>query len=267
VVKEGKRPTIPLDTYPSLLKIIQQSWHSNPDKRPLFCDLLSTDVYQHSISEALAGQQNVNIKDVWSELTRKCGDIRGETASWKDFKEAFASSMKVKENDKRLKAIYALLDVNDNIVTWTNLHIFIKMFGVLKPCGGAQTSTLDLAWTLIRKKWFWGDLEGEKATQELQSNGKIGSFLVRFSSKRSQFVISFVKDRNLIRHTCLRLEDANSLINEVAYHKKFFKLKKPIKERPAKFECLFKKKSNPEDNPFYVQDQMDSQILTWTDIL
>jgi len=75
-----------------------------------------------------------------------------------------------------------------------------------------------------------------------------------------------VKDKSLIKHMCLHLENADSLIHEVTYRKKLCRLKKPLQGRPAKFVRLFAQRSNlPEEDVIYVEDKKNDGPLPWAD--
>jgi len=259
-VTNGERPDMPSNAPKSLAGHIMQCWDSNPYTRPIFSDILSSDVYQLAVSEAIAGQQNLDFIAMWSNLARNQGV--DEIVSCKNFRKAFAFIMRTKEDDKRLMAIHALLDVHDNKghVTWTKVNAFVRMFGVLQPCGGAQINTLDLAWNLLKKKWFWGELDGDKASQELQTKGKIGSFLVRYSSNRSQFTVSYVKDKSQIKHMCLDSANASTLIEEINNQRKLCKLKTPIPGRPAKFVSLFTRTTPDDEVCIYVDSKTNVEF-------
>jgi len=265
----GKRPNVLPSILPSLAKLIQSCWDQDPGKRPMFASIIANDagIFNSAIREAIADGENLASK-FWEKFGTNKDGRTVEDVEWDKFKREFLILMNTSENarEKEIAAVKALLSAEgiSPKVTLSNFQHFARWFKPLRPCGGADLSTLDEVKQLVSAPWFWGEMDSNKAADVL-SQAKRGSYLVRFSAKsEGQFTISYViktpKGTNTVTHTRLSLPLNQSVSQVVKSFCKTNKLKSPHLGRPSKFAVLFditekSVQSNPTIN--YVATNID----------
>jgi len=249
---QKERPLITDQIPKTMSSLMIRCWDHDPSVRPNFGNILDekindTDLFDAGLSEAVAGSAlkdlDGQVSKMWAKLSKESKTTEG-ALPWGIFSRDFSALMKMPEDHINMRALKALLNVDENHdkVTWIYFNHFIKTFGPLEPAGGVKSSTLDEVTNLIKEKWFWGYMSGDDAARVLQGY-KAGSYLIRFSEKLvGVFTLSYrhYKDNKVI-HKRLDKCAWQQLAVEVKKEKKNSKLSRPALERPVKFDVLFSK--------------------------
>jgi len=214
---DGIRPTMQKPLPPGLSKfskILDSCWKYNPDERPSFCDLvdeldrllvevLIPDIDGVSFwTERFKTKPNPNLNDFGSAKDLETLKFEVE---WKVFWPEFAPFLEFKCKKKipqqAVKPIASLLiKEGESIVTLEKFGRLCAIFGPIQPGTQPTDNLVTRIFELLSKKWFRKDMTAERAFALLQ-NQSDGTFIVRFSSRENNFVISVVlKQVNQVIH-------------------------------------------------------------------
>eukprot|EP01099_Mayorella_cantabrigiensis_P001703 TRINITY_DN1755_c0_g2_i1.p1 TRINITY_DN1755_c0_g2~~TRINITY_DN1755_c0_g2_i1.p1 ORF type:complete len:532 (-),score=88.92 TRINITY_DN1755_c0_g2_i1:288-1883(-) len=273
-----KRPDIPEQLPHSIKEMMMNCWHSKPNYRPSFSEII--DRFPELLMDCA-------INDPTGKLFwRKCFAIK-DFVYWEDFVSEFYSyfiNSSPDTNSPQFKCLKLLLAKKspDNtlkkapeIVSLEAFGNLLSWFGPLDSVPDASSNILEYIKSIVKQKWFHGQISMTDASNRLSSYSK-GHFLIRLSSTvPGQFTISKVDKANSISHQrityshnlgfSVRLKDAKTGAVKVLSEngiglKRFiskiasdFGLVTPCPGRSAEFEQIFMK---PKSVPLagYIMD-------------
>jgi len=254
-IRKGTRPnkdvTDPITEMVSVRQFLDDCWDTDPNKRHSFA-VFSSDEDENSpwkkiLAEELS-QHSKLTKDFWeaclgdfkkSEHSKTTTDHN--VAEWNNFLMQFNKTFSVDLSDKDKRALQIILEVDEEskpkIVTAAQWDNFVQWFGPFET--GQAMKKVQILQNILAEPWFFGAMSSTDAEYRLCFE-KPGTFLVRYSSQKSWFTISWVeKDKStktdVIRHYRL-VRKAELLLHCVNFHLKHnLKNPKPCPERPSKF--------------------------------
>lgn len=265
VCVQHERPHIPNNIEKSLSNLIQSCWHPNPSLRPSF---------EHITNELDNVLIDVAVLDPQGRIFWKENFLGKEKVPFKEFLPKFlkflgqtpvhADYLDQSNNDEellRLKCLKFLLvdgprGRSSKDVEYVDLEKFGKVlsyFGPIEdPSSENGSSILDRMLSLLRSKWFHGDITTEEAQEIL--GGKSGNtFLIRFSSVGGMYTLSLMTPSRKILHQRIKRVDGCYLVEGVKYEslQQFLDAKNLTEACPgSKYEHLFQ--NNPPNECGYI---------------
>ena len=223
-ISDGLRPQIP-DGFPqNLTLLLEKTWDTFPSQRPS-CLTIIDCLDEQRLNVAIPLK---NASRFWSKHFG-----RQDSVFWSKFRKQFCSSFNVTfnpEDDGRpiqgktrvsnfadlppsvqcLRCLHALLS-SKPVCFQTALPDFVltmERFGsVTQWLGGWTTNYLLEALSLctqcfdqVKQRWFFGDISQQQATCLLREK-KRGTFLIYFSEKPGEYIVSYVSSNEKICHT------------------------------------------------------------------
>lgn len=206
IAKKNVRP--PLDgIHLKLAEILKQSWDRDPTKRPSFEDLIDSirkatlDIYfpKDLCPDAAAfwgkyypGKWRVPFKD-------------GAAPFIKNLHRYLEKRHMSKIQINCVQKIVAEEDGGETVVTIEKFSNLLKWFGKIKQQD--PYNIMDRVEAVMRKEWFFGDLDSSDADSKLKVSSKPGLFLVRLnmggqeSIEKTPFTISRIDQNGKVYHT------------------------------------------------------------------
>jgi len=249
---DGLRLQIPQNCPPSLATLMGRSWHSNPELRPSFSEIvfrLDESYIEISISNKIARNfwaNNFLIPCYSSdEMYTTTDDFQGIdnpiSIHFKDFLKVCKFNKLNAEYVENLRDLFCEKILGFDIIT-------VEQFERLTQCFGEffnpqNPEILKMMVRLFQNPWFHGFIDGKEA--EARLHGRIdGTWLLRMRSRnfghiRSEysFCISFTKSGKIF-HTFIEHDPfiANSGYFIVLKHKKRIE---DLEHIPLKFKKIF----------------------------
>jgi len=125
-----------------------------------------------------------------------------------------------------------------NVVYQTYFKLFVLWFGPISDKNGIEV--LEFVKTLLQQEWFFGILPEEQAIEKINTHGKAGCYLVRFSSKQACFTLTYLDlKKTKIRSIRVGERESMVIISFIRATVKRQKLKKPVPG--SKYQVLFVK--------------------------
>jgi serine/threonine protein kinase len=204
ICDEKERPPIPADVHPSLKRLMEVCWHEDPEKRPLFTEVLELldDATIRSVLEEDDAQ------NLWRKFAKGMDKIpftsfaRGLYATL-----GYGTPDELSTPYQCLKLLIAHKSQRDHeeSVSLEMFSLFLRWFGGLRARSGAgasQGNILDRVKTLCEQEWFHGNISREESEQKLATEKK-GSYLIRLSltePEKTPYTISKVNQKGIINH-------------------------------------------------------------------
>lgn len=171
--------------------LAERCWHPDYTQRPSFQEILKIFDKDIIVDCAIFDKEGAKF---WKKyFHNKDGTLQTE-AKWKKFIRHFSADYfeaAGKEESQENKCLKALLCPNEKTVT---LEHFGRILGFLGPLNAK--SWVPRVCQLMFQDFFWGETSGSKAQKSLGTK-KEGTFLVRFSSKGTNFTLSFVGGKKI----------------------------------------------------------------------
>eukprot|EP01127_Copromyxa_protea_P016364 TRINITY_DN4842_c0_g1_i1.p1 TRINITY_DN4842_c0_g1~~TRINITY_DN4842_c0_g1_i1.p1 ORF type:complete len:532 (-),score=87.99 TRINITY_DN4842_c0_g1_i1:68-1642(-) len=194
-----ERPPLAENTHPSLVRIVELSWHQNPENRPSFQTIINW-LDDAMVETMFTDPSAIKFWNAyWGRKTSKNGKTQ-TTVSFSTFARALYSLIgesypKNPEGDQRILCLRAMVGVKeprgDYTVTLHSFSTFMKWFGPLSK------SIVDEIFEIVSHPWFHGDIARQEAQNLVESYGKPLGYLVRLSTSEpiqaSPFTITKLK--------------------------------------------------------------------------
>eukprot|EP01087_Luapelamoeba_hula_P021694 TRINITY_DN762_c0_g1_i9.p1 TRINITY_DN762_c0_g1~~TRINITY_DN762_c0_g1_i9.p1 ORF type:complete len:1141 (+),score=200.87 TRINITY_DN762_c0_g1_i9:21-3443(+) len=203
VCLKEERPPIPETCLPELAELMNDCWQKDQDKRPTFkeINIRLDDILIHAAIRDLPAA-------IWwrSSFGLKRAD---HLVEWEEFIDFFCEKLDLPapHDAKEMK------DIPKNY--WRNIvclkeilctrnkgrggsySVHIERFGQIVNCFGPLKPTtnktiLDTIRSILKKKWFHGDLSGHDAMKRI-ANAPMGTFIVRFSHSSNHCFASTIR--------------------------------------------------------------------------
>jgi len=197
-VRAGKRPDVPADTGETLSLLLDLTWDPNPEIRPTFSSILSTQVLDRIVLEHyISFERNKLGWELWFDYFLEVREV-----PLNDFMEAFFATIQVdfpKEDTFMYRSLKELLitDSNSNDADVVTLQTYARM---LESFGPLQTGTG--FFETIRKVFLIGGFHGQIETRAAERllGRRPGSYLIRYSTTPGSFAISVVTQKETLKH-------------------------------------------------------------------
>jgi len=187
VCNKGERPEIPIDTEPSLKRLIDQCWVGDPSQRPSFKQIIE------QLDNIIV---DVALQDAFGRLFWKKNFLPKEEISWEEFVTAFGKMLNLPEVDLSLldkpsrntlvlnfKCLKALLaekpktmtdKPQSEIATLENFGRILNWFGpITNPkTTPPEKTVLDIIRKTLYEPWFHGDTDTDDAQRKLHKKKK-----------------------------------------------------------------------------------------------
>jgi len=116
---------------------------------------------------------------------------------WEDFLPVFIEYLGLPEDADRIynlqfECVRMILGAREppHLVYQTYFKLFVLWFGPISDKNGIEV--LEFVKTLLQQEWFFGILPEEQAIEKINTHGKAGCYLVRFSSKQACFTLTYL---------------------------------------------------------------------------
>jgi len=202
VCDDGIRPKLPEDTPKTLKSLITQCWAEEPNDRPSFQSILETRIFEKiNVEEAVPNERGAAFwgeffstekKPLWLEFWAclikflKPKEVLSERDPRLDY---FKIALMEQIDDEATPNETRLLAASDPAagirVTRDNFSKFIEYYGPMEMNG-----MVDRLQTVVKSPYFHGDLSKKKAQAALLKTKKSGTYLVRYSSRPGDFIIT-----------------------------------------------------------------------------
>jgi len=262
VVTEKHRPNLTEDIKEggdAVKAFLKKCWDDDPNQRYSFeqldCPHENNKEPWSSILATAVADDSKTTRDYWQKLTEssKNGQVK-----WNLFVSEFTlffHNNNINNKNPEHFALKLILNVNDDpkdkegsvdqsIVAYEAWSMVVDWFGPFERTAGAKLTKL---YELLLQPWFHGPMSVDDANIKLCMH-PAGTFLVRFSSQKSLFTISWVgRDKNKIltvQHYRFEEKNSETIVTRVIDFLKqsdisaSFKGKKPTPcpDRPVKYE-------------------------------
>jgi len=203
-----ERPPIPDDCPEPIRKLMEASWHENPDKRPSFAQIIEI-LDDAMIQCSLEGDPEAQA--LWAT------HFKGkDSVEFPKFAKVLYAHLKLpppNPKDISFKCLSAILPQKNKrdgkeIVTLERFGLFLKWFGPLK----GKPNIFDNMQAIMKNHWFHGDVDRVQS-ETLLNDQKPGVFLIRASTtepEKTPFTISKVGKDGKISHQRINIQKDRS---------------------------------------------------------
>jgi len=197
-VRAGRRPAVPADAGETLNLLLDLTWDPNPEIRPAFSSILSTQVIDRVVLEHyISFDRNKLGWELWFDYFLEHREI-----PLADFMEAFFATIQIelpREDTLMYRVLKELLlpdktDEQENLVTLQNYARMLESFGPLET----GTGFFDRIRKVLLIGGFHGQIETRAAERLL--GRRPGSYLIRYSTTPGSFAISVVTQKETLKH-------------------------------------------------------------------
>eukprot|EP01091_Cochliopodium_minus_P017190 TRINITY_DN6667_c0_g1_i2.p1 TRINITY_DN6667_c0_g1~~TRINITY_DN6667_c0_g1_i2.p1 ORF type:complete len:387 (+),score=101.13 TRINITY_DN6667_c0_g1_i2:342-1502(+) len=209
LILSGERPVLPTsesECPKSLLSLVEDSWQQDPLKRPTFTEILQR-FDEHVLVDCAVIDPNG--RKFWKENFIVKGNDKKElkmNIPFSEFILAFVKIFHISVLDQKSIEVQVLKELfcKNNTVSLENFGKVIGFFFPLTPVSEMKIS--EATWikkvvNIVKQSWFFGDLDKDDAFKIAKKTNRIGDFLLRFSSGGSNWVLTYVGQKNSIYHT------------------------------------------------------------------
>eukprot|EP01125_Pyxidicula_operculata_P022104 TRINITY_DN8888_c0_g1_i1.p1 TRINITY_DN8888_c0_g1~~TRINITY_DN8888_c0_g1_i1.p1 ORF type:complete len:552 (+),score=115.55 TRINITY_DN8888_c0_g1_i1:38-1693(+) len=231
VCSRKERPDIPSDVHPSLVDIIEKTWHDNPDVRPSFQDIIVL-LDDALISTSFVDETAAKFwKKQWGGKVDENKIVKATKLSvgFDKFASALYTRLGLRlpslpEDNKKylcLKALASDPRHQKPTVTIERFSLLTKWFGSL--IHEDFKTIVDDIHDIVACQWFHGDISKEEAVtllspiDEKTRKFKPGTFLVRLSTSEpvhsNPFTITKLNSQSEIVHQRINFKDGKYFIS------------------------------------------------------
>lgn len=190
----GLRPTMPGPDVcpPKFAELIQRCWDADPQKRPSFQQIIDSRIFDDVIMDKTFSEANILGRELWAQNFSN-RDALEEAVDWDRFLQVLIKFCKITpemgvtdiSEDIRIKALHAVLVMNDNKVTLERFAHVLEWFGPLSK----DDTFIETVYSTLRLRGFWGDVSSDQVTHLMAGVG-VGAYAIRFSSQVGCFTIT-----------------------------------------------------------------------------
>jgi len=191
--KDPERPPLPKDELncpKSLKALAEQCWQANFSKRPTFQDILKKFDNDIIVDCAILDEEG---RKYWKNNFASKEGLQ-TSVKWENFIERFAKDYfdkPLKSTCAEYKCLKVLFSPNEKDVELEHFGEILGFFSPLK-----KNSWISSVCQLMYQDFFWGDTNSNKAQSALGKEPE-GTYLIRFSSKGSNYTLSFVGGKKI----------------------------------------------------------------------
>jgi len=221
VAHKGERPRIPDDCPKELVDTIKACWHSNPQERPSFQELINKSTIDNIVLSRVFGPDQSLGRECWCRL---CLEKVKASVTWDDFLKAFQQTINVPSiADIQKECLKRLLRNDADEVTCEKFSQMLDWIGPLTP----GYELLETAVSLLGRADFFGPITGKLAEQNLR-NQPPGTYLLRFSVTQSgDYAIAAIDENKTINHYKIQKINGKYVVGDAKYDSLEAALKKP----------------------------------------
>jgi len=255
---DNERPPLPDSCPPTLKKLMTSCWNENPDIRPSFSDMLTSNIFEDLIIEGTIGPEHQLGRSLWKENFFDRWQV-----PWKDFLGGFISYLDIildpiaQDVMECLKQTIVVNDIIEDMVTLENYAAMLYWLGPLEKGSLFIYKLLEI----FKKPYFHGVLSST-AAEKLLAKKKRGTYLIRLTTNEpGSYAISWISKNEIIYHTnishqtglgfSLNGQEFSSL-DEIV-NSKSLKLMKP------KIRCKIPLYPTPFSN-YFTKDKMNASL-------
>jgi len=177
-----------------LLTFITACWDGQADKRPTFASMFPDTPWEKA-AETRSANSEVTYKKLIESFKEKPHLSFGDFL--KKFIKIFELEGQLNINNpshhyiRALQAVLSVENIGKDNVTRLVVERFIQWFG-------GETTILPCVYDICCKRWFFGELTGNKAEEILQRAGNkaTGTFLVRWDKDQNAFRLNWIEEEN-----------------------------------------------------------------------